>query len=77
MTAATNSDRMTGTRDEQFDLISALYHALESASTCEAYCQDAERTGDNELRQFFEEVKEQNRQCAERAKSLLAQRLAR
>jgi hypothetical protein len=76
MTTVTNSDHVTGTRNEQFDLISILYHSLEGALTYETYCEDAERSNDMELRQFFQEVKEQNHKCAERAKELLASRLA-
>lgn len=75
MTAATQGDRVTGTRNEQYDLISVLYHALEGASTYATYCEDAERSGDTELRQFFQEIIDQNRHCAERAKVLLAKRL--
>ncbi|MBW4622522.1 MAG: hypothetical protein KME17_24590 [Cyanosarcina radialis HA8281-LM2] len=66
----------TGTSNAEYDLISILYHALEGATTYESYCQDAEQQGDTELQQFFQEVKEQSRQCAERAKTLLASRLA-
>lgn len=75
-TAINDHHQITGTRNEHFDLISILYHSLEAALTHETYCQDAEQCGDTELRQFFQEVKEQNRKCAERAKELLARRLA-
>lgn len=62
----------TGTEDAQFNLISALYHALEGATT---YAADAERAGDRELAAFFAETVRQTRTSAERAKVLLAQRL--
>jgi rubrerythrin len=75
MTNTTNGDRITGTPDEHYDLISVLYHALEGAMTYEIYMQDADDTGDEELAQFFQEVKEQSTQLAERAKTLLAKRL--
>jgi len=67
--------RITGTSNEQFDLISILYHSLEGTLAYETYCQDAEQSGDTELQQFFQEVKEQNRRFAERAKQLLASRI--
>ena len=76
MTTTTNGERMTGTRNEQYDLVSVRYHTLEGAAAYETYIQDAEKSGDNELRQFFQEVKDQNSQIADRAKNLLAQRLS-
>jgi hypothetical protein len=42
------SERTTGTRDEHYNVISVLYHALQGADTCGTYLQDAEsraRTG--------------------------------
>lgn len=70
-----NSAQQTGVKDEHYNLISVLYHALESASTCETYCQDANQAGDKELADFFQEVKEQNRKCAEKAKQLMSDRI--
>ena len=65
----------TGTRDETYDLISILYHALQGAETYQQYVQDAEQRGDQELGQFFREVQEEEKRRAERAKQLLAKRL--
>lgn len=31
MTSTMNGERITGTRNEQYDLVSILYHALEGA----------------------------------------------
>ncbi len=76
MTTTTNGDRATGVSDENYDLISVLYHALEGAATYELYFQDAEERGDSELSQFFHEIHEQECQRAERAKQLLVHRLA-
>ena len=70
-----HGDHMTGTSDEQYDLVSVLYHALEGAATCEVYIQDAEEAGDSELTQFFQELQEEESRRAERAKALLAKRL--
>jgi hypothetical protein len=64
----------TGTPDPTFDLISVLYHSLESASTCQQYVQDAQ--GDQELVQFFQQCIQQNKQTADKAKQLLAKRLS-
>ncbi|MGV2829525.1 hypothetical protein [Myxosarcina sp. GI1(2024)] len=40
------------------------------------YIQDADNSGDRELTDFFQQVKEQNCQQAERAKQLMAQRIS-
>jgi hypothetical protein len=69
------SERTTGTRDEHYDVISVLYHALQGAETCATYLQDAEQAGDQELAQFFREVQDTFRQLGDRSKTLLRQRL--
>ena len=61
----------TGTTDEQYNLISMLYHALCDAETIEAYLLDAEAAGDERLAGFFREAWTTNRQLAGRAKELL------
>jgi hypothetical protein len=65
----------TGTSDRSYNLVSILYHSLQSAETCEQYIRDA--SDDTELCQFFRDVQEQNRELADRAKLLLQDRLAR
>lgn len=67
------SDTHTGTRDENFDLISVLYHALQGASLCEQFIHGAERAGNPQQVEFFQDAKEQQRMLAERAKNLLGQ----
>jgi rubrerythrin len=76
MTSTTSENAVTKTADVHYNLISVLYHALEGATTYETYVQDAQECNDEELRQFFQEVKEQRTQLAERAKKLLAKRLS-
>lgn len=66
----------TGTTNEQYDLISVIYHSLQSAAVWDMYIQDADNSGDRELTDFFQQVKEQNCQQAERAKQLMAQRIS-
>jgi hypothetical protein len=63
------SEDATGTRDETYDVISIVYHALQGAENCEIYAEDADR---DELRQFFERAGEQQRQLAEEGKRMLA-----
>lgn len=59
---ANESTGNTGTRDEVFNLVSVLYHSLQSAETIDKYLQDsggqsgADSGGD--LNQFFSEVKD-------------------
>jgi rubrerythrin len=65
----------TGTRDETYDVVSILYHALQGAETYQQYVRDAEQRGDQELAQFFRDVQEEEKRRAERAKQLLANRL--
>src|SRR5919199_1049132 len=64
-------EQTTGTRDEHYNLISVLYHALHGAETTEAYILDAEATGDERLAAFFREAQAMQRELAERAKGML------
>jgi hypothetical protein len=71
----TDDKRITGTKDEHYDLLSVLYHALQGAETCQSYIQDADEAGDAELAQYFREVQGQYRELAQRGKRLLSQRM--
>jgi hypothetical protein len=65
-------ERTAGTRDEYYDLISALYHALKGADACNTYALDAEAAGRRaELVEFFQETQVTYVGVAERAKELL------
>ncbi len=64
-------EQITGTRDEHYNLVSVLYHALHAAETMEAYILDAEAVGDERLASFFLEAQATQRQLAERAKEML------
>jgi rubrerythrin len=70
------AERMTGTQDVHYNLVSVLYHTLQGAETAVQYISDAEESGDEELARFFREVQEEDRRRAERAKTLLGQRLS-
>jgi hypothetical protein len=71
----TSGDRVTGVRNEHYNLVSILYHALQGAETYDTYISDAESTGDQELTQFFRQVQEEERRRAARAKELLGRKL--
>lgn len=66
------SSQATGTRNETYDLVSVLYHALQGAENCQTYIRDAR---EGEIRSLFEEALNQQRQLADRAKQLLAKHL--
>ena len=65
----------TGTEDTTYNLLSIIYHALQGAETYEMYINDAEKSGDTELAQFFRDVRDENTKRAERGKALLSTRL--
>ena len=65
----------TEERDEVYGLVSVLYHALQGAETYAQYVEDARRSGDDELSEFFEECQDEEVDRADRAKELLAARL--
>ena len=64
-------EQTTGTRDEHYNLVSVLYHALHGVETTEAYILDAEAAGDERLADFFREAQATQRELAERAKGML------
>ena len=64
-------EQTTGTRDEHYNLVSVLYHALHGAENCDRYAADAEVTGDERLADFFRDAQAMQAQLAERTKELL------
>ena len=64
-------EQTTGTRDEHYNLVSVLYHALHGAENCETYALDAEAAGRDDLVTFFREAQVVQAEMAERAKELL------
>jgi hypothetical protein len=64
-------EQTTGTRDEHYNLVSILYHALHGAENCDRYAADAEVTGDERLADFFRDAQAMQAQLAERSKELL------
>jgi hypothetical protein len=66
------SERTTGMKDEHYNLISVLYHALHGAENCDRYAADAGVAGDERLAAFFREAQRMQTQLAERAKGMLS-----
>ncbi len=64
-------EQTTGTRDEHYNLVSVLYHALHAAENCETYALDAEAAGRDDIAAFFREAQVVQVGLAERAKELL------
>jgi hypothetical protein len=68
--------QITGTSDITYDLISTIFHALQSAQNSDTYIQDAQQAGDQNIVQFFQQLKQESNQRAEEARQLLAPRLS-
>ncbi len=64
-------EQTTGTRDEHYNLVSALYHALQGADTCDQYALDAEAEGKQKLAGFFRTAQRSHTEIADQAKKLL------
>ena len=71
----TSSETGTAESDENYDLVSVLYHSLKAADACTQYIVDAEDAGDDELAEFFERARKQHNRLAADARELLARRL--
>jgi len=69
-------DTGTAETDENYDLVSVLYHCLKAADACTQYVADAEDAGDDELAEFFDKARQLQNRLASQARELLAQRLA-
>jgi hypothetical protein len=71
----TGAQTQTGERDENYNLISVLYHALQGGETIGQYIQSTKANGDEELVEFFENTRQTYVQLAREARELLADRL--
>lgn len=76
MTSSTETGQVTGTRDKDYNLIWFAEQCLSNALRLEAYVQDAQRDGDDELAEFFRRAQGESRKGAEQSKQMLARRLA-
>jgi hypothetical protein len=66
---------VTGTRDKDYDLIWYLEACLSNALRLETYIDDATRSGDAELADFFRKAQADSRKGAELSKEMLRSRL--
>lgn len=77
-TSGTQSGAQTSQQvsDTEYDLISLVYHALQSADTYQIYEDDAKESGNTELQQLVSEAREQNMMIAQRAREMLKKQIA-
>lgn len=75
MTDSTETGRVTGTKDKDYNIIWFTEACLSNALRLETYVQDAERDGDTELADFFRRAQNESRKGAEQGKQLLKARL--
>lgn len=66
---SSGSGESSGTRDSTYDVVSVLYHALKGADLCQKFLSDA--NSDPQLRDFFSQAQEMQRQLADQAKQRL------
>ena len=65
-----NQSQQTGTRNETYNVISILYHALQGAENCQTYLQDAK---EGQIRDFVQQALQVQRQLADQGKEVLQQ----
>ena len=75
MTTMTETGRVTGTQDKDYNLIWFTEACLSNALRLDQYIGDAERDGDNDLAEFFRKAQADSRKGAEQGKALLKARL--
>ena len=65
-----DQSQQTGTRNETYNVIAILYHALQGAENCQTYLKDAQ---DGQIRDFIQQALQSQRQLADRGKEVLQQ----
>lgn len=72
----TETGRITGTLDKDYNLIWFVEQCLRNVLRLETYVQDAEQGGDAELAAFFRRAQGESRKGADQGKEMLRKRLA-
>ncbi|XKH01565.1 hypothetical protein LG325_01970 [Marinobacter nauticus] len=62
-------------KDENYDLISSVYHASQGLHHTKQYAKDAEKFNDSEAAAFFQEAESIYLELTDKAKALLKKRL--
>jgi hypothetical protein len=68
---------VTGTPDQDYNLIWFVQQCLSNTLRLEIYARDAQRNGDEELAEFFRRAQGESKKGAEQSKRLLSDRLAK
>jgi hypothetical protein len=68
--------QVTGTADKDYNIIWYTEHCLKNTLRLETFIEDADRSGDSELAEFFRKAQADSRKGAELGKQLLRSRLA-
>lgn len=76
MTQQAETGHVTGTEDKDYNLIWYTEHCLNNTLRLEAFVQDAERSGDNELADLFRKAQTDSRKGGELGKQMLRSRLS-
>jgi len=76
MTSQTESGKVTGTKDKDYNLVWYTEACLSNALRLDEYVHDAERDGDAELAELFRKAQADSRKGAEQGKALLKARLS-
>ncbi|MEP7131102.1 MAG: hypothetical protein ABI770_08240 [Sphingomicrobium sp.] len=63
-----DNSQQTGTKNETYDVISILYHALKGAENCQVFIQDAK---EGPIRDFIQQALQAQRQLADQGKEVL------
>jgi hypothetical protein len=72
----TETGHVTGTEDKDYNLIWYTEHCLNNTLRLETFVQDAERSGDAELAEFFRKAQTDSRKGGELGKQMLRSRLS-
>jgi hypothetical protein len=75
MSSDTETGKITGTKDKDYNIIWFTEACLSNALRLETYVADAQRAGDSELAEFFQRAQAESRKGAEQGKQLLRSRL--
>ena len=75
MTQQAETGHVTGTEDKDYNLIWYTEHCLNNSLRLEGFVQDAERSGDSELADFFRKAQTDSRKGGELGKQMLRSRL--
>ncbi len=71
-----DEQRITGISDDVYNLVSIAYHALQGSENYARYAGDAERSGDQELVDFFREMQQEDAKISQRILGLLKDRIS-